>query len=40
MVDRLERDTAMKEFRLHLGKILSVKNWNRKLERPIDDKES
>ena len=38
MVDRLERDDAVGEFRLHLGDVLSVKHWDRELERPKPEK--
>lgn len=34
MVDLLERDEALGEFRLHLGRVLSVKYWDRKRETP------
>lgn len=34
MVDLLERDEAIGEFRFHLGKVLSVKHWDRKRECP------
>jgi hypothetical protein len=34
IVDHLERDEAVGEFRLHLGRVLSVKYWDRKRERP------
>ena len=33
MVDRLERDEALAEFRLHLGRVLSVKYSHRKRQR-------
>jgi hypothetical protein len=34
MVDLLERDEELGEFRLHLGRVLSVKHWDRKRECP------
>ena len=34
MVDHLERDEDLGEFRLHLGRVLSVKYWDRKRECP------
>jgi hypothetical protein len=40
LVNRLERDEANKEFRLRLGCVLSVKNWDRDRERPIGGKGS
>lgn len=33
MVTRLERDEDEEEFRLHLGRVLSVKHWDRDSER-------
>ena len=36
MVDHLERDEKLGEFRLHLGRVLSVKFWDRKHECPAD----
>lgn len=36
IVNHLERDEELSEFRLHLGDVLSVKNWNRKRECPVD----
>jgi hypothetical protein len=38
VVDRLERDEGNGEFRLHLGRVLSVKNWDRKRECPTGAK--
>ncbi len=35
VVDLLERDEVLGEFRLHLGEVLSVRHWDRKKERPI-----
>jgi hypothetical protein len=40
MVDLLERDKALGEFRLHLGRVLSVKHWDRKRECPSRTKGS
>jgi hypothetical protein len=40
IVDLLERDEELGEFRLHLGRILSVKYWDRKKECPIRGKGS
>ena len=37
VVNRLERDRRVGEFRLHLGRVLSVKNWDRVKEVPIED---
>jgi hypothetical protein len=34
VVDRLQRSERDQEFRLHLGRILSVKHWDRANERP------
>jgi hypothetical protein len=34
MVDLLERDDGLGEFRLHLGRVLSVRYWDRKRECP------
>lgn len=34
VVDHLERDREIGEFRLRLGRVLSVKYWARKRERP------
>jgi hypothetical protein len=34
MVDHLERDDEEGEYRLHLGRVLSVHYWDRKLEMP------
>ena len=35
VVDRLVRNKVNGEFRLHLGRILSVKHWDRARECPI-----
>jgi hypothetical protein len=40
VVDHLERDEEEGEFRLHLGKVLSVKHWDRKKECPVPSKEA
>ena len=39
IVDRLERDELEDEFRLRLGRVLSVKNWDRDRECPIKGEE-
>jgi hypothetical protein len=36
IVDRLERDNEEGEFRLHLGRVLAVKHWDRKRECPTE----
>jgi hypothetical protein len=40
VVELLERDEDVGEFRLHLGRVLSVKHWDRKNECPIRTQES
>ncbi len=40
LVDRLERDDRLAEFRLHLGRVLSVKHWDRDRECPVAPKRS
>ena len=37
MVNHLERDKTRREFRLHLGRVLSVKYWDRRREVPKRD---
>lgn len=34
-ITRVVRDTRAKELRFYIGRVLSVKNWNRELEAPI-----
>jgi hypothetical protein len=33
-VTRVVRDDARQEYQLHLGKVLGVKNWDRKAGKP------
>jgi hypothetical protein len=40
VVNRLERKEKLGEFRLHLGRVVSVKHWDRKNECPIRSKRS
>jgi hypothetical protein len=40
LVERLERDEEHGEFHLHLGKVLSVKHWDRKRECPAPGQRS
>ena len=35
MVEKLVRNSRNGEWELHLGRVLEVKHWNRKSERPL-----
>ncbi len=35
VVRRVRKNSRAGEYELHLGKILNVKNWNRRTERPL-----